>query len=309
MKRAIWAVLFLLVVVMMAFACAENAETFTIGDYTYTLNEDGSAVISKYSGWDKELTIPSELDGHPVKGIGSEAFFDCDSLTSITLPDSVTDLGANPWVYCYSLNTISVSPGHPALAVIDSALYSKADKKLVWVPMSTEGTFEIPQGIRIIGDMAFYYCESLTSVTIPDSVTTIGDWAFSSCKSLTSVTIPVSVTAIGDGAFSSCRSLTSVTIPDSVTAIGNMAFYYCGSLTSVTIPDSVTAIGNSAFSGCFSLTSVTIPDSVTSIGSEAFSYCNSLSMIIVTEGSFAEQYCIDNNLPYQYTNYLDWLND
>ena len=66
MKRAIWAVLFLLVVVMMAFACAENAETFTIGDYTYTLNEDGSAVISKYSGWDKELTIPSELDGHPV---------------------------------------------------------------------------------------------------------------------------------------------------------------------------------------------------------------------------------------------------
>ncbi len=355
MKRAMGLVLFLLIIGMTVFACAEEAETITSGDYRYTLNEDGCAVISKYSGWDKELTIPSELDGHPVKGIGDEVFFDCSNLISVTIPDSVTDLGANPWKYCDNLNTISVSPGHPALAVIDGALYSKADKKLVWVSMSTEGTFEIPQGIRIIGDMAFCCCESLTSVTIPDSVTTIGDWAFSSCKSLTSVTIPVSVTAIGECVFAVCESLTSVTIPDSVTSIGNKAFYYCVSLTSVTIPDSVTAIGDHAFSGCFSLTSVTIPDSVTSIGDDvfsrcdsltagpipgsvtaigdgafyfcysltsvtipdsvtvignsAFSFCGSLSMIIVTKGSFAEQYCIDNNLPYQYTNYLDWLND
>ena len=71
----------------------------------------------------------------------------------------------------------------------------------------------------------------------------------------------------------------------------------------------MTAIGNEAFSFCKSLVSVTIPDSVKAIGRQAFSHCNSLSMIIVTKGSFAEQYCIDNNLPYQYTNYLDWLND
>ena len=94
-----------------------------------------------------------------------------------------------------------------------------------------------------------------------------------------------------------------------MTSIGNYVFSRCYSLTSVTIPGSVTAIGDGAFYFCYRLTSVTIPDSVTAIGNEAFSGCDSLSMIIVTKGSFAEQYCIDTYLPYQYTNYLDWPND
>ncbi|MEE1026652.1 MAG: leucine-rich repeat domain-containing protein, partial [Acutalibacteraceae bacterium] len=99
-----------------------------------------------------------------------------------------------------------------------------------------------------IGDCAFYYCKSLTSVTIPDSVTSIGSWAFSGCSSLTSVKIGDSVTSIGEYAFSRCSSLTSVTIPDSVTSIGSDAFYCCSGLTSVIIPDSVLNIGNGAFS-------------------------------------------------------------
>ncbi len=139
------------------------------------------------------------------------------------------------------------------------------------------------QGVPVtsIGSRAFYYCISLTGVTIPDSVISIGDEAFYVCASLTGVTIPDSVTSIGDGAFQSCHSLTSVTIPDSVTNIGGLAFYYCTSLTSVTIPDSVTSIGNSAFGRCDSLTSVTIPDSVTSIGGFAFFDCDSLTGVTI----------------------------
>ena len=139
----------------------------------------------------------------------------------------------------------------------------------------------IPDSVTSIGDFAFVYCDSLTSVTIGDSVTTIGIQAFDGCSSLTSVTIPDSVTTIGDYAFRGCRSLTSVTIPDSVTTIGNDAFFQCVSLTSVTIPDSVTTIGVRAFYGCSSLTSATIGEGVTTIGLYAFYDCSSLTSVII----------------------------
>ena len=93
-------------------------------------------------------------------------------------------------------------------------------------------------------------------ITIPDSVTSIGEAAFTWCSSLTSVTIPNSVTSIRKATFHGCTSLTSVTIPDSVTSIGYEAFYNCKSLTSVTIPNSVTNIESWAFAGCSSLASV-----------------------------------------------------
>ncbi len=102
-----------------------------------------------------------------------------------------------------------------------------------WDETTSEGVITFNGELTTIGDKAFYYCRSLTSVTIPDSVTTIGNEAFYQCHSLTSVTIPDSVTTIGDYAFYYCTSLTSVTIPDSVTTIGEGAFYYCSSLTIV----------------------------------------------------------------------------
>ena len=104
-------------------------------------------------------------------------------------------------------------------------------------------------------------------------VTSIGDYAFRYCSSLTSVTIPNSVTSIGDYAFHGCYDLTSVSIGNNVTSIGDYAFASCSGLSSVTIPNSVKSLGNSAFDGCYGLTSVTIPNSVTSIGNSAFAYC------------------------------------
>ena len=135
--------------------------------------------------------------------------------------------------------------------------------------------------VTSIGDLAFFYCRNLTSITIPNSVTSIGDDAFSSCDGLTSITIPNSVTSIGNNAFANCRGLTSVTIPNSVTSIGNEAFWDCDGLTSVTIPNSVTSIGEKAFYWCDGLTSVTIGNSVTSIGDYAFTYCDGLTSINV----------------------------
>ena len=273
------------------------------------------------------VTIPDS-----VTSIGDCAFSLCDSLTSITIPDSVEQIGTNPFTVCSALKSISVSPEHPYFATIDGVLFRKADKALISYPAGiSSSTYTIPQGITAIGDSAFYYCDSLTSVSIPDSVTSIGDNAFYFCESLTSVTIPDSVTAIGDSAFSYCDSLTSVSIPDSVTSIGDEVFYSCSSLTSVNIPDSVTSIGDRAFCYCDSLTSVSIPDSVTAIGNRAFYYCDSLTsvsipnsvtsigdyafgdcsnlILTVPRNSYALEYAKTNNIPYTYPDANDWLNN
>ena len=273
------------------------------------------------------VTIPDS-----VTSIGDCAFSLCDSLTSITIPDSVEQIGTNPFTVCSALKSISVSPEHPYFATIDGVLFRKADKALISYPAGiSSSTYTIPQGITAIGDSAFYYCDSLTSVSIPDSVTSIGDNAFYFCESLTSITIPDSVTSIGDEAFSSCSSLTSVNIPDSVTSIGDSAFYSCDSLTSVSIPDSVTAIGNRAFYSCDSLTSVSIPNSVTAIGDRAFYYCDSLTSVsipnsvtaisdyafgdcsnltlTVPRNSYAAEYAKSNDIYYTYPDANDWLNN
>ena len=127
------------------------------------------------------------------------------------------------------------------------------------------------------------YNLSIKNVVINNGVKSIGNYAFYSRSGLTSITIPNSVTSIGDCAFMFCKGLTSITIPNSVTSIGAQAFQYCEGLTSITIPNSVTSIGSHAFSCCEGLASVTIGNSVTSIGSSPFWNSTGLTSINVAE--------------------------
>ena len=179
----------------------------------------------------------------------------------------------------YSSLTTATIPASVIYNDITYSVTSIGDEAFSYCSSLTSIT--IPNSVTSIGEGAFYECSSLTSITIPNSVTSIGEDAFSWCSSLTSVTIPNSVTSIGSAAFSRCSSLTSVTIPNSVTSIGNSAFSYCSKLTSVTIPNSVTSIGVGTFENCVSLTSITIPNSVRSIGYRAFYQCLSLESITI----------------------------
>ena len=162
-------------------------------------------------------------------------FYGFQDLIRVTLPGSLTAIGASAFSNCGSLTRL-----------------------------------DIPDGVTSIGSFAFFRCSALASVSIPESVSSIGSSAFYECKRLTSVAIPEGVSSIGDSTFWICESLESVSIPSSVTSIGRNAFYGCKSLTSIAIPEGVTSIGDSAFSSCRNLASVTIPSSVTSIGTNAF---------------------------------------
>ncbi|WP_337628901.1 leucine-rich repeat protein [Prevotella sp.] len=148
--------------------------------------------------------------------------------------------------------------------------YSKDWKRLLKAPYKIEGEYHIREGVKVIGDSAFWGCESLSSINIPNSVTYIGNDAFWECKSLNSINIPNSVTNIGNRAFKGCDSLKRINIPNSVTYIGRCAFLLCNSLTSINIPNSLTNIGNYAFAYCSSLPSKIKSDIINRFGEKVF---------------------------------------
>ena len=218
-------------------------------------------------------------------------FEKCDSLTSVTIPKSVTSIGHSAFEHCVNLISVSIPN---SVTSIGKWAFSNCSLTSITIPNSLtsieNGVFNhctdltsvtIPNSITSIEDNAFDGCIGLTSVTIPNSITTIGNCAFSNCIGLTCVTIPNGVTSIGESTFYGCRGLTSITIPNSVTSIKDNAFYGCTGLTSITIPNSVTNIEEGAFAYCDGLTSITIPNSVTSIKDNAFYGCTGLASVTI----------------------------
>lgn len=263
--------------------------TFTITvtapsrDFTFDAT---TGTIKKYNGNDAVVNIPSEINGTPVTTIGNAAFRD-SSVTSVTIPASVTEIGANAFAGCTNLTSVTyggdwsnltIQSGNPAVedAAKDAANEQLFDFEFILnntavVVISYKGTaadVTIPsryQGkpVTMIDHAAFHNNSAVTSVTIPDSVTAIPDDAFGFCSQLTNISIPNSVTFIGFSAFNSCTSLKSITLPSSLSTIQSYAFYNCGNLETIRIPVSVTSIGNYAFDVCPSLMTVTYPGSKT----------------------------------------------
>ena len=263
--------------------------TFTITvtapsrDFTFDAT---TGTIKKYNGNDAVVNIPSEINGTPVTTIGNAAFRD-SSVTSVTIPASVTEIGANAFAGCTNLTSVTyggdwsnltIQSGNPAVedAAKDAANEQLFDFEFILnntavVVISYKGTaadVTIPsrykgKPVTVIDPVAFYNNSAVTSVTIPDSVTAIPDYAFGFCSQLTNISIPNSVTFIGFSAFNSCTSLKSITLPSSLSTIQSYAFYNCGNLKTIRIPVSVTSIGNCAFDVCPSLMTVTYPGSKT----------------------------------------------
>jgi hypothetical protein len=193
----------------------------SFAQFTFTTNFDGTLNVSQYTGSGGAVTIPSSFNGLSVASIGTNAFYECNSLTNITIPNTVTNIGASAFQYCSNLTSVA-----------------------------------IPTNINSIGFNLFYGCSNLIAITIPPSVTSIGNSAFYQCSSLTNITIPNTVSNIGDSAFVYCSSLTSVAIPTSMTLINGNLFYGCSNLTEVTIPPSIFLISVGVFAECPRLANV-----------------------------------------------------
>ena len=193
------------------------------GDFTFDYVSGGIRITS-WSGTETSLEIPSSILGVPVKRIGNQAFQNKSSLTSVTIPNSVTSIGDYAFSYCTGLTSIT-----------------------------------IPNSVTSMGAYIFLSCTELVSVDIEDSVADIGVGTFAYCNKLTNIKLPNALTSLKNDTFLGCGSLTNLIIPNSVIRIDGFNIFYETGLTSVFIPNSVTTIANFAFNGVVGLTSIILP--------------------------------------------------
>ena len=228
-----------------------------------------------------------------VETIREYAFYG-SLLTSISIPDTIENIGPFTFSYCKKLESINHYSEN--ISYISECMFAFCENL---------DSFTIPGNITDIRDRAFAYCYSLSEIRIPDSVinmgysvfssctglssvmlpevdtfSTISETCFSGCKNLSKITIPDNVTSIGYGAFVS-SGLSAIELPDSVVIIGERAFSECTSLASFTFPPEVKVIEDNTFKGCSSLTEIDIPDGIESIGNNAFNKCSGLTRLMI----------------------------
>ena len=275
--------------------------------YSVLSEDEKTAEITGYAGTDAQLEIPSEIDGYKVVRIGAYAFIEngtiesvslpetieeigegafgmCGKLVSIALPSSVTVIEPLAFAGCAALTKIEVSRRNPAYTARDGVLFTKSGTRLIAYPAGkTDTTYSVPKGVSEIAEFAFFYCTNLQEVALPQSVKTIGFSAFQSCVSLQKMTMQYGLETIGEYAFSECTALTDITIPFGVTSVENSTFEGCTGLETVSLPNSLVSIGEYAFASCSALTRILLPNSVSTVGRSAFSGCSSLSEVYISD--------------------------
>lgn len=222
-------------------------------DYSYKILNDGTLRLYQYEGTDTNIVVPDTIDGRKVTVLGNStfqyctqasdiesvtlpdslttieknAFYNCEKLKSVTIPQNVSSIGLAAFVEGLSessLTEIKVDPENPYFSEKDGVVFSKDGTKLIVFPSGRSGDYQIPDGTVSVGDYAFYYCVNVSSITVPGSVRSLGEGAFGNCSSLTKAVLNEGLEEIGEYAFQSSSGIRDIIIPASVKSVGKNGF-------------------------------------------------------------------------------------
>lgn len=283
--------------------------------YEYII-KDGNAVITAYTGREKEIIVPAVLDGCPVTEIGEQAFYerkntwgkhslDTVTIRSLVLPDTVTAIRSKAFSGIHAARL--VLPAGLGIVSTDAFFPFDGPERLFlpdglsdispFTAIASLTAFEVSgQNPHFsVRDGILYSADGRTLLrcpmgrknkvcAVPQGVERIGRGAFADCREIERILLPDTVTGIGAKAFENCASLAQIELPSTLKTLGGGAFSHCGTLETVTVPDGVQAIGDNTFYHCTRLKAVTLPDSATHIGKDAFTLCRSLRAIRLPQG-------------------------
>ena len=275
----------------------------TAAEFRFT-SENGEVTITEYTGLGGDVVVPSTIDGEPVTGIGSAAFYYNDSVASIALPNTVRTIASRAFLSlggltnlvipagvetigqplvdrCVEFRAFTVDEANPWFASFDGVLLDKDLSAVIQCPEAKTGGFVFPETVTSMRPEAFSGCARLGSVTVSPGVLSIPERAFYDARGLTNLILPENLLSIGASAFYHCNSLTNFTIPQSLTTLATNAFAYCISLTEIAVPPGITSVADNAFENCLSVTNLIVPDSVTAIGKESFRACIGLTNVVL----------------------------
>ena len=242
------------------------------GDFAYTELLDGTIILTGYSGAGGAVTVPATIDGKAVTVLGRSLFESQASVTSVSIPSSVTALRPDVFRNCTGLQTITL----PAITWMANGVLSDCTE-LEEVILS--------DGATALGGFTFAGCSKLQRVTLPGSLQSIGDFCFQDCTALETISLPHGLTSLGRGSFERCRALTAIDFPATLQSIERQAFLDCSSLANPVLPAGLTTLGEEAFLNCTGMTSLTLPGSLATVPESVAAGCTSLATVVLAEGT------------------------
>ena len=227
-----------------------RAQSFEYDGLTYNVTGENEVEVTGYTTEPVNLVIPATVSyggtDYGVTAVGWRAFYGSSNLVSIEFPDFIKSIGSYAFANCIGLTSVSLPEGLTEMTMG------------TFIGCTGLVSVSFPSSLKSFGTGTFEGCTGLTSLSLPENLTDTGWGAFRDCTGLVSVDFPSGLTNIGRETFWGCTNLPSVDLPENLASIGDDAFYTCSSLASIDLPASLSSFGAGVFSGCTGLTSINV---------------------------------------------------